>query len=389
MRRRVAALTLAALLLLARAGRAFASEPLESEAPFETDCASMLLMEMESGQVIFEKNADARRPIASIVKMMTILLAVEAIESGRVAPDETVYISANAAGMGGSQVLLDVGEEQPFSTLVMCAIVASANDAAVALGEHLYGSVAQAVTRMNERAAQLGMENTRFVNCTGLPADGQYSTARDVARMSAELFRHPLYFEYSQIWLDELKHPDGRATMLTNTNRLIRLYEGCDGGKTGSTNEAGYCIAATATRQGMRLIAVVLGSSTGKIRFSTASQILDHGFANYRVYPVAEEGAMIKGSVPVVGGAEDSVRLRLAGGLTLLLRKGEESGLELRAELPESLTAPVREGEIVGSVDVVRDGRVVGTVDVAAASTVDRSGLSDGLRRVLEKWVYR
>ena len=388
MRMRVWAWILSALLLLTWAGKGLA-EPLEEDPPFSLDCASAILLEPESGQVIFEKEADAKRPVASIVKMMTILLAFEAMESGRVSPEEMVTVSATAAGMGGSQVLLDVGEQQPFSTLVMCAIVASANDAAVALGEHMYGSVQLAVARMNERAAQLGMRDTRFVNCTGLPAEGQYSTARDVARMAAELFRHPGYFDYSEIWLDELQHPVGRVTMLTNTNRLIRLYDGCDGGKTGSTSEAGYCIAATAKRQNMRLVAVILGSSSGKVRFSTAAQALDHGFANYRVYPVAEKGTLLRESLPVTGGAEDIVRLRLENGLSLLMRKGEESAVDLRANLPESLAAPVREGETVGSVDVVRDGRVIATVPVAAASDVERSGLSDGLRRVLEKWVYR
>lgn len=386
MRRRYGILGLVFILLLVQTG---AAAPMEEQPPFDLDCRSAVLVEPQSGQIIFEKNADEKRPVASIVKMMTILLALEAMENGRVQPEETVVVSENASGMGGSQVLLDTGEEQPFSTLVMCMIVASANDAAVAVGEHMYGSVKLCVDRMNERAAELGMTNTHFVNCTGLPAQGQYTTARDVALLSAELFRHEQYFAYSGIWLDELQHPDGRVTQLTNTNRLIRLYEGCDGGKTGSTDEAGYCISATAKRGDMRLIAVVLGSSTGKIRFSTAQEILDHGFANYRVYPVAEAGTAVKGAMPVTGGAQEEVRLRLEKDMTLLIRKGTESEISLQPNLPAALSAPVNEGDIVGSVDVVQNGTVVGSVDVAAAQSVARRSMADGLKKVLQKWIYR
>lgn len=363
--------------------------PLEAEPPFDTDCASMLLLEPESGQIIFEKNADDERPVASIVKMMTILLALEAMDSGRVQPEDIVTVSENASGMGGSQVLLDTGEQQRLDTLVMCMIVASANDAAVAVGEHIYGSVKLCVDRMNERAAQLGMMNTHFVNCTGLPAEGQYTTARDVALLSAELFGHEKYFEYSGIWLDELQHPDGRVTQLTNTNRLIRLYDGCDGGKTGSTNEAGYCISTTAVRDDMRLIAVVLGSSTGKIRFSTAQEILDHGFANYRKFPVAQEGAVLAERVPVAGGAQDDIAVRLGKELSLLVAKGDESGIELCPVLPENMQAPVQEGDAVGRMDVVREGAQVGSVPIVAAQSVARRSLADGFGRVLQKWIYR
>lgn len=363
--------------------------PLEAEPPFDTDCASAILIEPESGQIIFEKNADDERPVASIVKMMTILLALEAMDSGRVQPEDIVTVSENASGMGGSQVLLDTGEQQRLDTLVMCMIVASANDAAVAVGEHIYGSVKLCVDRMNERAAQLGMLSTHFVNCTGLPAEGQYTTARDVALLSAELFGHEKYFEYSGIWLDELQHPDGRVTQLTNTNRLIRLYEGCDGGKTGSTNEAGYCISATAVRDDMRLIAVVLGSSTGKIRFSTAQEILDHGFANYRKFPVAQEGAVLAERVPVAGGAQDDIAVRLGKELSLLVAKGDESGIELCTVLPEKIQAPVQEGDNVGRMDIVREGAQVGSVPIVAAQSVARRSLADGFGRVLQKWIYR
>ncbi len=374
------------MALLVQAGLA---APLEAEAPFELGCKSAILVEMDSGQIIFEKNADEKRPVASIVKMMTILLSLEAMESGRVAADEIVTVSENASGMGGSQVLLDTGEQIDFSTLVKCMIVASANDAAVAAGEHLYGSVKLCVARMNERAQELGMADTHFVNCTGLPADGQHTTARDIALLSAELFRHEKYFAYSGIWLDELVHDDGRVTQLTNTNRLIRLYEGCDGGKTGSTDEAGYCISATAQRDGMRLIAVVLGGTTGKIRFSAAQQILDHGFANYKTLSVAQKGTLLKEHLPVTGGDSDMIRMRIDRDMTLLVPKGGEGEIEMLPNLPDSVPAPLQEGQRVGTVDILRNGVCIGNVPVVAAQSVDRQDFSDALRKVLQKWVYR
>ncbi len=374
------ALTLCLLSLTALA------EPLEAELPISIECEAALLMEPSSGQVIFELSADETRPVASVTKIMTILLVCEALEEGRAAPEDVVTVSPQAEGMGGSQVLLDIGERQTLATLLKCVIVASANDAAVALAEHIYGSEQLFVQKMNDRAAALGMSNTRFVNCTGLPADGQHTTARDVALMSAELIRHEGYFEYSTVWLDELDHGDGRVTQLTNTNRLIRLYDGCDGLKTGSTQEAGYCMSATARRGDMRLVAVVLGAKSGKSRFDIAGRMMDHGFANYRTYPVAQKGAKVRGELPVTAGEKSGVKLALDEDFTLLIEKGEESGIELTPHLPESVRAPVSAGQRVGSVDVIRDGRLVGQVAVAAAETVDAQNYWDAARRVLACW---
>ncbi len=360
--------------------------PLLEAPPFSLNCAAALLLEPESGQILFEMNADAPRAVASVTKVMTILLTLEAIDAGRVALDDVVTISESAAGMGGSQVLLDVGESQTIDVLLKSAIVGSANDAAVALAEALYGSEALCVDRMNERAAQLGMADTEFVNCTGLPAEGQHTTARDVARMAAAMFAHPLYYEYAHIWLDEVDHGDGRVTQLTNTNRLIRLYEGCDGGKTGSTDEAGYCVAATAERGGMRLIAIVLGAPTGAERFDIAEEMFDYGFANYRLYPVAERGARVRGGLPVEGGSADSVAVQLDTGLTLLILKGGEQGVQLSPNLPEAIDAPVAPGDRVGSVDVVVDGRTVAQIPVVAAEAVEATGFPYALRRIFERW---
>lgn len=381
---------LCTLLVLGGGGAACAIElsgaPLEGELPMELACKSALLMEPESGQIIFEYNADERRPVASVTKIMSILLACEALEEGRAGLDDVVNISKNAAGMGGSQVLLDVGEQQPFSILLKSMIVGSANDAAVAIGEHLYGSEEQFVRRMNERAQQLSMNNTHFSNCTGLPAEDHYTTARDVAIMSTALLNYPEYFEYSTIWLDEVDHGNGRVTQLTNTNRLIRLYEGCDGLKTGSTNEAGYCMSATAQRGDMRLVAVVLGAQSGKERFEIAEKMLDYGFANYRIYPVAERGAKVRGKLRVVGGDAEDVELVLDGDLTLLIEKGDEGDIQLLPSLPESVRAPLEAGQHVGYVEVHRNGRMVGQVPVASACAVGAQGFGSSLNRILENW---
>ena len=382
-------LTLCLTLCALPAGAAGLSEgAMEEKAPMTLPCVSAMLLEPESGQIIFEVNADEKRPVASVVKIMTILLTVEAEEAGRLSLTDPVSISENAAGMGGSQVLLDPGETQTVDALLKSAIVGSANDAVVALAEHIAGSVPLFVDRMNERASQLGMKDTWFVNATGLPAEGQHTTARDVARMAAELVKHPTYFRYSTVWLDEVVHNSGRTTTLTNTNRLIRLYDGCDGIKTGSTKEAGYCMAATAVRGGMRLIAVVLGAPSGSERFDAARQMLDYGFAGYRRYPVAEKGARIRGELPVRGGRADSVALELGEDLTLLLKKGEESLVSLEPSLPEAIDAPVDRGERVGSVDVLLGERLVARLPVVEADEVPGQRFWDGWRRVKQNWFY-
>ena len=362
--------------------------PVEDAPPIGLDCVSALLVEKDSGQIIFEKNADERRAVASVTKIMSILLTIEAVEEGRIALEDSVVVSANAAGMGGSQVLLDAGETQTVDVLLKSMIVGSANDATVAMAEHIAGSVQVFVDRMNARARELNMGDTHFVNTTGLPADGHYTTARDVARMAMELVKHDLYYRYSTVWLDEVVHESGRSTSLTNTNRLIRLYEGCDGVKTGSTNEAGYCMAATAKRGDMRLIAVVLGADTGKERFNIASEMMDYGFANYRRYPVTERGARVRGQLKVTGGSSDALALELANDLTLLIRRGEEEEVRLEANLPEYAVAPVEKGELIGSVDVLLGDRVVGRAHVVAAESIGRRRFIDGLLRVLDLWCF-
>ena len=361
--------------------------PLLEAPPMNLNCAAALLLEPESGQILFEMNADSPRAVASVTKVMTILLTLEAIEQGRILVDQTLVVSEKASGMGGSQVLLDTGETQTVDVLLKSMIVGSANDASVALAELMYGSQELCVDQMNARAAELGMAHTHFVNCTGLPAEDQHTTARDVARMTMAMLRHELYFRYSGVWLDEVDHGDGRVTQLTNTNKLIRLYDGCDGGKTGSTDEAGYCIAATARRGDMRLIAVVLGAPSGSERFDLAAKMFDYGFANYRLYPVAQRGTKIKGMLPVEGGRPDGVSLVLDGDLTLLVTKGSEQDVALVPELPECVEAPVDVGELIGYVRVEQGGRTLAKLPVVAASVSEIKGFDGNLKKLLRHWV--
>ncbi|MBQ9299909.1 MAG: D-alanyl-D-alanine carboxypeptidase, partial [Clostridia bacterium] len=277
LRKTIPALLLAGIFLLSTGLAAFA-QPLESEAPIALTAPSYLLMEADTGTVIFEKNADEQRPVASVTKLMTILLLLERIEAGQLSLTDTVTVSKTAAAATGSTALLDAGASYPVGDLLRATVVASGNDSATALAEHMAGTEQAFVQLMNEKAASMGLQNTVYINCTGLPAQGQHTTARDVAAIARAVCAYPLYFENSSLWLSQIKHPSGRVTDLTNTNRLVRFYQDCDGLKTGSTNEAKYCLAATAQRNGMRLIAVVLGADTSQHRFDDARAMLDYGF---------------------------------------------------------------------------------------------------------------
>ncbi len=363
-----------------------AAEPLEAAAPFALETPSYILVEAQTGTVIFEHNADQRRPVASVTKLMTILLTLEALNAGTVSPADMVTASKAAAGMGGSQALLDAGSAYKLDELLKATIIASANDAAVALAEHIAGTEQHFIDRMNARAAELGLTNTAYKNCTGLPAEGQYTSARDVAALSREVGRHPRFFQYSTIWMDTLTHPGGRTTDLTNTNRLVRFYTGCDGFKTGSTNEARYCISATAKQDGMRLIAVVLGTAASQTRFNEARKMLEYGFASYRLFPVVSEGDRLGLSVNVSRGGTDTVGAAAGGGFMLLIKKGEESTIRLEAALPERVQAPVKRGDAIGEIRVLKGDVKLATLPAVAEADVGLPGYLEALLRILNRW---
>ncbi len=364
-------------------------EPLETGTPFTITSPSALLMEASTGRVIFEQNADERRPVASVTKVMTILLTLEAVDEGKAGLDDRVMVSDRAMSMGGSQVFLEANQSYKLRELLKSVIVASANDAAVALAEYMDGSEEAFVRRMNARAKELGLEDTHYVNCTGLPAQGHYTTARDVARLSAQLDRHPLYYEFSTIWMDEIAHRGGRKTQITNTNRLVRFYEGCDGYKTGSTNEARYCMSATAEKNGLRLIAVVLGANAGQTRFDEASAMLEYGFSAYQLFVPVKEGDALGMQIPVRLGRQDSISAVSGRSCALLMRKGEEKEVSLEAALPQSVTAPVKKGDVVGEIRVKRGERVVTTLPAVAGEDAQLPGIVHALLRIRDRFLLK
>lgn len=381
----LAALVTALLLL---PGIAQADElPMKAEASITLTSPSAILCEASTGQVIFEKNADERRPVASVNKVMTILLTLEAVDEGRVSLEDQVTVSPRAASMGGSQAFLDAGERYKLSELLKTVIVASANDSAVALAEHLAGTEESFVRLMNARAEELGLTNTHYANCTGLPAQEHYTTARDVAKLSAQLDLHPIYYRYSTIWMDEIKHRGGRVTSLTNTNRLIRFYPGCDGYKTGSTNEARYCVSATAKKEGMRLIAVVLGTPAGQTRFDEARAMLEYGFANVQLVTPIAQGQALDMTVPVRLGGRDEVSVLSGGTCSLLERRGEKNALSLEAALVEKVNAPVYAGDVLGEIRVKRGDEVVAVVPAVAREDVQLPGMVDALIRIRDHFM--
>ena len=333
------------------------------------DAPSALLMEKQTGTVLFAKDEHTPREPASVTKVMTLLLTMEAIDSGALSYDDTVTGSAHAASMGGSQIWLKEGEQMRVEDLIKAVCVVSGNDAAVALGEHLAGSEEAFVARMNERAKELGMNDTHFVNCTGLPAEGHVTSAYDIALMSRELIlHHPDIRRFTTIWMDSLR--DGQS-MLVNTNKLVRFYPGATGLKTGSTSTAKYCISATAEKDGMELIAVILGGSTSDKRFADAKALLNYGFASYALVTAAPESPLP--AVPVTLGTQKTVQTVLTPDNALLLEKNRAGGLTQSLALPETLEAPIEAGEPLGTLDIFdAGGTAVASLPLLAGESVAR-----------------
>ncbi len=318
--------------------------PVQALSDEEVKAPSAVLMDPVTRKVLYEKNPDEKRPIASVTKVMTLLLVMEAIDDGKISLSDVVSTSEHAASMGGSDIWLKPGETMTVDDLLKATVIMSANDAAVALAEHVAGSEDEFVSRMNQRAKELGMTNTVFKNCNGLDEDGHLSTARDVALMSSELIKHEKIFDYSLTWMDYLR--DGK-TQLVNTNKLIRSYKGITGLKTGTTSQAGSCIAATAKRNDLSLVSVVLGCSSTADRFASASTLLDYGFANWTT-TVPQIPALEP--VPVTNGMLSFVELEASMPSSLIVPKGMEKQIKTTLDLPETLQAPIEQGQLIGSV---------------------------------------
>ena len=346
------------------------------------NCKSAVLMEAETGRILYEQNADEAFPPASVTKIMTLLLTMEAIEKGNIALDQMLTTSSHAASMGGTQVFLEVGEQMSVEDLLKSVIIASANDAAVVLAEAIAGSEESFVAMMNSRAAELGMNNTHFENTNGLDdtVTNHVTSARDIAIMSRELIRHEKILQYSSIWMDTVRNGEFG---LTNTNRLVRFYRGATGLKTGSTSKAKFCISATAKRDGMHLIAVIMGAETKDIRNAEATKLLDWGFANYSLYTYE---AAEQGEVRLLGSKENSIACK-SDRISILVPKGKASKVTAETELPESVNAPISAGDAIGKITFKLDGEVIGEVNITSTATATRITFAELFYIMLQRFI--
>lgn len=332
---------------------------------------SAILMEESTGNILYESNPDERLPIASVTKVMTMLLIMEAVDSGKISLDDMVTVSENAMSYGGSTMFLETGEQLTVNDMLKGIAVASANDGCVAMAEHLAGSESAFVDMMNEKAKELGMENTHFMNTNGLDEDDHYSSARDVAIMSRELMKHETIFNYTSIWMDTLR---GGKFQLSNTNKLIRFYDGANGLKTGSTSKALCCLSAAAKRNDMQLIAVVLGAPTSAERFASAKSLLDYGFANYAVNTQITAGDEVQ-KIAVEKGVDKEVGVVAGESCSTLVKKGQEDNITKEIKIDETITAPIDAGQKIGTMTISRDGEVIADIDLNASSAVEKKGI--------------
>jgi len=358
---------------------------IDENIPFDVAAKSAVLMEAKTGRVLYAKNPDEALPPASVTKVMTLLLVMEEIDSGKLRLSDMIPVSEYAASMGGSQVFLEPGEEMSCEDMLKSVVISSANDAAVALAETVAGSEEAFVKRMNERAGELGMKNTSFENVTGLDDDTANHTisAYDIALVSRELITvHPTILNYSSIWMDSIRNGEFG---LSNTNRLIRFYKGATGLKTGSTSKAGFCISATARRDGMHLIAVIMGSETRDERNNAAKKLLDWGFANYSSYEVERtEGEAVK----VIKGKKNTGKTEIRPFSALLEKQGAEN-VEIKTEYKGKITAPVEKGQKLGTQSFFQNGELIGKADITAAEDIEALGYGDILLRMIKALLFK
>ena len=328
---------------------------------------SAILMEVNTGRVLYDSNADEKLPPASITKIMPLLLVMESIERGEIDTETVVTAGEHACSMGGSQIWLEPGESMTVDELLKATVIASANDACVALGEFLAGSEEGFVEMMNERAKELGMNNTHFVNATGLDAEGHLTTAHDVAIMSTELIKHDLIKQYSTVWMDSLR--DGKSE-LVNTNKLVRFYKGTTGLKTGTTSTAKYCLSATAERDGLELVAVVMAGDTSNDRFNAAKKLLDFGFANYNFKSLESE--LKETEIPITNGVKNSIKVETEKTLNLLMEKNSKKEITRTTVWNENITAPIKKGQVLGRVIVKVGDEEAGEIEIIASEDVKK-----------------
>lgn len=350
-------------------------------------CGSYLLIDSDSKQVLISFNEHEKMPVASICKLMLTLITLEKIESGELDLDYEIRASEHACAAEGSQAFLDAGSKYKVSELLKSVIIASANDSAIALAEGISGSEKAFVELMNERAEQLGMKNTLYANASGLHTDNQYSTAYDSAIILSEIERFEIYLQDANIWMDSFVHPSGRETELVNTNRLIRYYEYCTGGKTGYTDEAGYCLASSATRDDLNLIAVVLNCKDAASRFKESIELYSYGFANYQSSQILNAEEHFDKHLSVRGGKENSVKIKPMHDYFATHKKSEKSTFEFVLEIPSKVTAPIKKGEKIGVCLVLKNGVVIAEVPVVADNNVAKQNFADIMKKIVNGWV--
>lgn len=359
-------------------------------AEMEVSSPSAILMEASTGQILYEKEADTKRAPASVTKIMTMLLIFDAIEQGKIKLEDTVTVSEFAASMGGSQVFLEPGETQTVDTMLKCISVASANDACVAMAEHIYGTEEAFVEQMNARAKELGMNNTTFINCNGLDAEGHLTTARDIALMSRELItKYPQVQDYCMIWMENITHTTKKGTTefgLTNTNKLVRHYTYATGLKTGSTSDAMFCVSATAKKDDMELIAVIMGAETSKIRFNEATKLLNYGFTQCTKY--IDETPLPATYVKINGGVKDEVKVEPMEKFTYVDVKGNNlSQIEREIVLPDSVNAPIKKGQQLGKLIYSLDGKMLGEMPLVATEKVEKMQMKHAIFQTLQTFL--
>lgn len=354
-------------------------EKAEKKDVLETTAESALLMAADNGEILYSKDPDKKLPMASVTKLMTLLLAVEAVEQGKVRLEDKVVASDNAWGMGGSQIYLEPGEQFSYNEMLIAVAVGSANDASVALAEHIAGSVESFVDMMNDRARKLGCTNTNFVNPTGLPAEGHYTSATDLAIILKESINHPLFMKVSGIYEYDLRGGDFK---LWSTNKLLKWYRGVDAGKTGWTNEARYCLASTCERDNLRLISVVMGTPEPKSHFRESIKLFNYGYARYRAVRLEDREKLVK-TVRVDKGTVEQLGLITGNKVVVVVKKGEEKGFQGEVQAPERVSAPIARGQSLGDYVVTRNGAEVLRVPLVAASDVPRMTFTQQINKTL------
>lgn len=350
------------------------------------DSESAYLMDYTTGTVLYSKNETVKKTIASMCKVMTLLICFEKEAEGVISFDDTITVSERASSMGGSQVFLEANKEYKINELIKSIVVASANDASVAMAEHIAGSEELFVDIMNEKCKELSMENTVFTNATGLPKEGQFSCAKDVAKMFSELLKYDKYYNFSKIWMDKIYHDEEKFTEIANTNKLIRYYDGCDSGKTGYTSESGHCLTASAKRNGMRLISVIIKAPSSKTRFADCSNLFNYGFANFENKMIIDNKKPLDVKITVENGKIDVIKVQAEKPFFSFGIKGKKDSFDVDFIPNKKVIAPINVGDCVGKLEIYKDSVLIGEVNVVSMENVEKEGFFDVVTKIIKNW---